>query len=85
MREYLNRFSLDALKLNATTNTCAIVLWLVVVACAWFSVNRQPFNKGQRLFWLLFISLVPFVGMLCYLPVCAFYATQDSALLGRKK
>ena len=41
MREYLNRFSLDALKLNATTNPCASILWIVVVACAWFSVNRE--------------------------------------------
>ena len=85
MRELLNRFSIDAIKINGQTITCALVIWVAVLGCALASINSQPFNQRQRLFWIVFVLCVPLVGLLCYLPCCVIYATSDSSQSARKK
>ena len=85
MKDLLNRFDFQALKINGQTITCAVVIWFVVLGCALASINSQPFNKSQRLFWIVFVLCVPVVGLLCYLPICAMYAATEAGWLGKKK
>ena len=70
MKELLSRFSWDAIKFDEQVLACMIVVWLVVVGCAISSINKQSFSVAQRRFWIAFVTLVPVVGVLCYLPAC---------------
>ena len=51
MTDLLNNFSVDAIKLNWQTITCAIILWFTTLYCGIWSINQQPFNRRERLFW----------------------------------
>jgi hypothetical protein len=68
MSEILNRFSLQAVKLNWQLVLTACVLWLIVVGCAVSSIRAQPFEKRQRVFWIAIVVCLPILGLLAYLP-----------------
>jgi lysylphosphatidylglycerol synthetase-like protein (DUF2156 family) len=68
MSEFLHRFSLHSAKFNTQVVLFALLIWLVVVACAVTSILGQPFSKRQRLFWLAVVIFLPLVGVLAYLP-----------------
>jgi hypothetical protein len=82
MSDFLNRFSLDAVKFNNQVLICLIIIWIVVLACAVHSVICQPFNKHQRWFWILLIVCLPGVGLLCYLP---FALTKERTVIYYKR
>lgn len=79
MKDLLSRFSFDTLKLNGQTWACAIVLWMVVLGCTLSSINSQPFNRQQRIFWIVVVLCFPLVGLFCYLPFCVLNATSDTS------
>ncbi len=70
MKELFSRFSWDAIKFNEQVLVCMIVIWIAVVGCTISSINRQNYSPAQRRFWIAFVTLVPVLGVLCYLPVC---------------
>lgn len=68
MTEFLQKFSFSDGKFAPLGVAAAALLWLVVMACAVWSLWAQPFSKTQRTFWLLVLVCLPGVGLLCYLP-----------------
>lgn len=84
MKDILNRFSLESVKINSQTISIAIVLWFVTVACAIWSINSQPFNKKERTFWTAIVVLFPLAGLLFYLPFAWRNAATGSLSFWRK-
>lgn len=85
MTEFLQNFSLDASsKLGWATYLCAILLWVATVYCGILSINQQPFNRAERMFWTTIIVCIPLAGMLAYLPK-AWYNAATGALSFWKK
>ncbi len=68
MTTLLYKFTLSAAKFNAETTIAALIIWLVVVACAIGSISAQPFTARQRNFWIAVVALAPIIGLLAYLP-----------------
>ncbi|MCX8089760.1 MAG: hypothetical protein N3I86_02335 [Verrucomicrobiae bacterium] len=68
MSELLNRFSFDAAKFNAQTALCMLIIWLMVLGCAIWSIRSQSFTSRQRWFWILTVVCLPGIGVLFYLP-----------------
>jgi len=64
----LRKFSLTGGQNTPATNWCAILLWCIVVACTISSILAQPFNRRQRIFWITLVIVVPFIGVLAYIP-----------------
>ena len=53
---------------NSAVIVAALMVWMVVVACAVSSVLKQPFTRQQRIAWLAIIIGVPLFGLMAYLP-----------------
>ena len=68
MAEFMSRFSTDAMKADMQVLACAVVLWLAVLGCTLSSIDHQPFGRRRRMVWLVLVTAVPLVGLLCYLP-----------------
>ena len=68
MSHLLNRFSLHASAWNDWVIVVLVFIWAGVVGCAIASVLTQPFDRKQRTFWIALVILLPFVGLLSYLP-----------------
>jgi hypothetical protein len=69
MSEILSRFSLDAPKFGLQVAACMALIWLAVLFCALSSINSQSWTKRQRIFWIIIVCGIPFLGVLLYLPL----------------
>ena len=45
-----------------------LLIWATVLACVISSICAQPFDGRQRIFWIGLVVLLPFLGILAYLP-----------------
>jgi Phospholipase_D-nuclease N-terminal len=68
MSQLLSRLSLHPARFTGGMLACLLLLWALVLACAFSSLASRPFSKKQRMFWTVFIICVPLLGLLCYLP-----------------
>jgi len=68
MSELAYQFSLHAAKFTGQVWVCLGVIWLVVLACAFTSIQAQPFSARQQKFWISVVVFVPILGVLAYLP-----------------
>lgn len=68
MSEFLDRFSLEALKFDYAVLAGMIVIWLVVLACSLHSLRAQGLSRRRQVVWTLILLLLPVVGLLIYLP-----------------
>jgi MFS-type transporter involved in bile tolerance (Atg22 family) len=68
MSHLLNRFSFQAAKWNSWIILVLIFIWVCVLACVIGSILAQPFDRKQRIFWIAIVILLPFLGILSYLP-----------------
>jgi hypothetical protein len=84
MKDILNRFSLESAKISGQTNAIAVFLWCILVGCAIWSINTQPFNKKERTFWTAVVVFIPLAGLLCYLPIAWRNAATGSLSFWRK-
>ena len=64
----LNHFSLQAAKWSSSVLITLLIVWLAVLGCIYSSILTQPFERRQRIFWLLAVTLLPIIGVLTYLP-----------------
>jgi len=69
MKDLLQRFSLESVKINSQTIAIAVLLYLVLVGCVLWSIQVQPFNKKERFSWMVIVILLGPFGILGYLPV----------------
>jgi len=84
MGEILNRFSVDAMKMNSQIIACMAIIWFLVWLCTLSSINKQPFTSKQRIFWLIVVTALPLVGVLLYLPFSFRIESYPSLALLRK-
>lgn len=68
MSHLLNRFSFQAAKWNSWVILLLLFIWACVLGCVIASILTQPFDRKQRIFWIALVILLPFVGLLSYLP-----------------
>jgi hypothetical protein len=68
MSHILNHFSLQAAKWNGGIVAALVLIWAGVIACVISSILAQPFDRTQRTFWIALVVLLPFLGVLSYLP-----------------
>ena len=68
MSHLLNHFSLKAAKWDGAILLALLVLWAAVLGCVISSILSQPFDRKQRIFWILVVLLAPLLGVLAYLP-----------------
>ncbi len=45
-----------------------LIIWAGVIGCVISSIVAQPFDRKQRIFWITLVILLPFIGVLSYLP-----------------
>lgn len=62
------RFSLDSAKTDGLTWILAVLVWMLVVACAVSSIYKQFSDAKQRRTWTLLVICLPILGLLWYLP-----------------
>ncbi|MGC8829989.1 MAG: PLDc N-terminal domain-containing protein [Verrucomicrobiia bacterium] len=84
MSEILNRFSVDAMKMNSQVIACMIIIWFFVLLCTLSSINKQPFTSRQRMFWIIIVTALPLVGVLIYLPFSFRIESYPSLILMKK-
>jgi hypothetical protein len=68
MSPLLNRFSLHTAKWDEGIGIAVIFIWLIILGCIVSSILSQPFDRRQRIFWIVIVILVPGIGILAYLP-----------------
>jgi hypothetical protein len=68
MSQLLYHFSFQAAKWNSLVLLALTIIWAGVLACVISSIVSQPFDRKQRAFWIAIVILVPFLGVLSYLP-----------------
>ncbi len=68
MTHLLYHFSLHASKLNAEVVLAMVLIWAGVLGCVISSILSQPFDRKQQIFWIALAVLLPFLGVLSYLP-----------------
>jgi MFS family permease len=84
MSRLLNHFSLQGAKWNESIVVALIFIWAAVLACVISSILTQPFDRKQRLFWIAMVILLPFLGVLAYLPF-AFRKEELPHIFQRKR
>ncbi|HON06501.1 MAG TPA: PLDc N-terminal domain-containing protein [Verrucomicrobiota bacterium] len=84
MSGILNRFSVDAIKMDEQVIACMVIIWFFVLLCTLSSINKQPFTSKQRLFWMIVVTALPLVGVLLYLPFSFRIEMYPSLALLRK-
>ena len=84
MSHILNHFSLQAAKWNGGVVFALLFIWAGVLACVISSILSQPFDRIQRIFWIALVVLLPFLGVLSYLPF-AFRKEELPHIFQRKK
>jgi len=84
MKEILNRFSVESVKINSQTISIAVLLYLVTLGCVLWSIQVQPFNKKERFSWMVIVILLGPFGILGYLPVAWRNAATGSLSFWRK-
>jgi hypothetical protein len=80
----LRHFSLEAAKWNGTVVLGMFVIWACVVGCVVSSIISQPFDRKQRIFWIVLVIVLPLLGVLSYLPF-AFHKEDIPHIFLRKK
>jgi MFS-type transporter involved in bile tolerance (Atg22 family) len=85
MAHILNHFSLQAAKWNSLVLMALIVVWVGVLTCVISSILSQPFDRKQRIFWIGIVMIVPFLGVLSYLPFSFRKEDLPHIFLKRKK
>jgi hypothetical protein len=76
MLQKLRKFSLlNPPNFSWEVVVCAGVIWLVVVACAIWSIRSQPRSTSSKIVWSMVVLVFPLIGMLAYLP---FSFNRDS-------
>lgn len=68
MSQLLNRFSFSTAQWNSHVVLSLVIVWMVMVICAVSSIRSQGYSDSQRRFWTWLVILVPFFGLLAYLP-----------------
>ena len=68
MSEVLSGIGFSFAKWDATAWTCALALWLALLACAITSICTQRFGAVQRRCWVFVVIALPILGLLAYLP-----------------
>ncbi len=84
MSHLLNHFSLEAAKWSGMVVFALLAIWAGVVGCVISSILSQPFDRKQRTFWIALVILLPFLGVLAYLPF-AFRKEELPHIFLRKK
>lgn len=84
MKDILNRFSLESVKINSQTISIAVLLYCVTVACVIWSINVQPFNKRERSFWTMAVIFFGPFAILPYLALAWRNAATGSLSFWRK-
>jgi len=71
MRDVLtNLLKLQPQNLIPGVGYVAVFIWLMVVACALFSIRSQKFGAVWKIFWALVVVGIPMVGLLAYCGYC---------------
>jgi hypothetical protein len=81
---FISNFSVDAAKFGFAVYLCTAVIYVTLIYCTVWSINQQPFNRAERMSWMLIVLLIPLVGVLVYLPK-AWYNAATGALSFWKK
>lgn len=68
MGDILGRFNLDEPKFNLQILACMGIIWLAILLCSLASINSQNWTRRQRIFWIVIVTGIPFLGVLMYLP-----------------
>lgn len=68
MSDFLDRFSLDAIKFDMVVMAGMVFVWFVVWICSLMSIRSQGLSKGRRVFWTLVVTFLPVIGVLLYIP-----------------
>jgi hypothetical protein len=68
VKNILERFSLESVKINSQTISIAVLLYLILLGCTIWSINAQPFYKKEKSFWMLIVVCFAPFGLLFYLP-----------------
>ena len=84
MKDILQRFSLESVKINSQTISIAVLLYFILLACTIWSINVQPFNKKEKSFWTLIVVCFGPFGILFYLPTAWRNAATGSLSYWRK-
>jgi TRAP-type C4-dicarboxylate transport system permease small subunit len=84
MKDILNRFSLESVKINSQTISIAVLLYIILVGCTIWSINVQPFNKRERSFWTMAVIFFGPIAILPYLAVAWRNAATGSLSFWRK-
>jgi hypothetical protein len=84
MSHILRHFSLQAAKWNSTVVLGMTLVWICVLGCVISSILSQPFERKQRIFWVVLVIAVPFLGVLSYLPF-AFHKDELPHIFLHKK
>jgi len=79
----LSRFSLQASKWNDGITFALLLIWMVVLGCIISSILAQPFDRRQRVFWIIIVVILPGLGVLAYLPF-AFHKEDLPHMFQRK-
>lgn len=68
MSDILGRFNLAEPQFSLQILACMVIVWMAVLVCALSSINSRNWTQRQRIFWLVIVCGIPFLGVLFYLP-----------------
>ena len=68
MRDFIDRFTLDAIKFDYQVLAGMVIIWMLVVVCSIHSLLNQRIKPSTRNLWIAVILGLPVIGVLFYLP-----------------
>jgi hypothetical protein len=84
MKDILQRFSLDSVKINSQTISIAVLLYLITLGCVIWSINQQPFDKKRRSLWTMLVIMFGPFAIFPYLAIAWKNAATGSLSFWRK-
>ena len=84
MKEILQRFSLDSVKINGQAISIAVLLYLIMLGCVIHSITQQPFDKKRRSLWTTLVIMFGPFAIFPYLAVAWRNAATGSLSFWRK-